>query len=87
MKSIKNKINFDVHSKTAWLSLISLIIAFAFQLLGAFGVKLDAEWQNQIITIVSAVLTFLASIGILTDTNKPEPTVNKEETEKEITTK
>ena len=62
------KINWKVRFKNpTWLSMfISLIIGFVFNLLKMFGV-VPKITENQIMAVVSQVLTFLGLIGVLVD--------------------
>ena len=61
-------INWKVRFKNpTWLTMfISLIVGFAFNMLRLFDV-VPKITQNQIMEIVSQVLTFLGLIGVLVD--------------------
>lgn len=62
------KINWKVRFKNVtWLTMfISLIIGFIFNILKMFDV-IPSITQNQIMEVVSQVLTFLGLIGVLVD--------------------
>ena len=62
------KINWKVRFKNpTWLTMfISLIVGFAFNMLKMFDV-VPKVTQNQIMEVVSQVLTFLGLIGVLVD--------------------
>lgn len=62
------KINWKVRFKNpTWLTMfISLIVGFAFNMLKMFDV-VPKITQNQIMEVVSQVLTFLGLIGVLVD--------------------
>lgn len=62
------KINWKVRFKNpTWLTMfISLIVGFAFNLLKMFDI-IPKITENQIMEIVSQVLTFLGLIGVLVD--------------------
>lgn len=62
------KINWKVRFKNVtWLTmLISLIVGFVFNMLKLFGI-VPAITENQIMNVVSQVLTFLGLIGVLVD--------------------
>ena len=64
----KTKINWKVRFKNKiWLTtFISLIIGFAFNMLKLFDV-VPSFTENQIMNIVSQVLTFLGLFGIIVD--------------------
>lgn len=64
------KINWKVRSKNKyfWLALIPALILLVQQVLGVFGVSLDAsELQEQLIAIVGTVFTLLALVGVVND--------------------
>lgn len=62
------KINWKVRFKNpTWLTMfISLIVGFTFNILKMFDI-IPKITQNQIMEIVSQVLTFLGLIGVLVD--------------------
>ena len=62
------KINWKVRFKNpTWLTMfISLIIGFVFNILKMFDV-VPKITENQIMAVVSQVLTFLGLIGVLVD--------------------
>ena len=62
------KINWKVRFKNpTWLTMfISLIVGFTFNLLKMFDI-VPKFTQNQVMEIVSQVLTFLGLIGVLVD--------------------
>ena len=62
------KINWKVRFKNpTWLTMfISLIVGFVYNILKMFDV-VPAITQNQIMDVVSHVLTFLGVIGVLVD--------------------
>lgn len=62
------KINWKVRFKNpTWLTMfISLIVGFTFNILKMFDV-VPSVTQNQIMEVVSQVLTFLGLIGVLVD--------------------
>lgn len=62
------KLNWKVRFKNpTWLTMfISLIVGFAFNMLKMFGV-VPSITENQIMEVVSQVLTFLGLIGVLVD--------------------
>lgn len=62
------KINWKVRFKNpTWLTMfISLIVGFAFNLLKMFEI-VPKFTENQVMEIVSQVLTFLGLIGVLVD--------------------
>lgn len=62
------KINWKVRFKNVtWLTMfISLIVGFVFNMLKMFDV-VPAITENEIMTIISQVLTFLGLIGVLVD--------------------
>ncbi len=64
----KTKINWKVRFKNKiWLTtFISLIIGFAFNMLKLFDV-VPSFTENQIMNIVSQVLTFLGLFGVIVD--------------------
>ncbi|MFD0897305.1 phage holin [Loigolactobacillus binensis] len=65
------KINFDVKSIKAWTTLSSAVIAFIISLLAAFGVIVKQTDATALYSGITAVLSILAGMGILTDTNNP----------------
>ena len=62
------KINWKVRFKNpVWLTtFFSLIVGFAFNILKLFDV-VPSVTQNQVMEIISQVLTFLGLFGIITD--------------------
>ena len=62
------KINWKVRFKNVtWLTMfISLIVGFVFNILKMFDI-FPAITENQIMEVVSHVLTFLGLIGVLVD--------------------
>ena len=62
------KINWKVRFKNVtWLTMfISLIVGFVFNMLKLFGI-VPTITENQIMNVVSQVLTFLGLIGVLVD--------------------
>lgn len=62
------KINWKVRFKNVtWLTMfISLIVGFVFNVLKMFDI-FPAVTENQIMEVVSSVLTFLGLIGVLVD--------------------
>lgn len=62
------KLNWKVRFKNpTWLTMfISLIVGFAFNILKMFDV-VPSVTENQIMEVVSQVLTFLGLIGVLVD--------------------
>lgn len=62
------KINWKVRFKNpTWLTMfISLIVGFVFNILKMFEIAPKVT-QNQVMEIVSQVLTFLGLIGVLVD--------------------
>lgn len=66
------KINFDVKSIKAWTTLSSAVIAFIISLLAAFGVIVKQTDATALYSSITAVLSVLAGMGILTDTNKTD---------------
>lgn len=62
------KINWKVRFKNpTWLTMfISLIVGFVFNILKLFDI-FPAITENQIMEIVSQVLTFLGLVGVLVD--------------------
>ena len=62
------KINWKVRFKNVtWLTMFfSLIIGFVFNILKMFDI-VPAITENQIMNVVSQVLTFLGLIGVLVD--------------------
>lgn len=64
------KINWKVRLKNKyfWLALIPALILLVQQVLGVFGVSLDAsELQEQLLAIVGTVFTLLALVGVVND--------------------
>ena len=62
------KINWKVRFKNVtWLTMfIGLIVGFVFNMLKLFGI-VPSVTENQIMNVVSQVLTFLRLIGVLVD--------------------
>ena len=62
------KINWKVRFKNKiWLgSFLSLIISFAYSMLGLFDIFPDVT-RNNVIEILNQILTFLGLIGVLVD--------------------
>lgn len=62
------KINWKVRFKNpTWLTMfISLIVGFAFNILKMLDIATPVT-QNQVMEVVSQVLTFLGLIGVLVD--------------------
>lgn len=62
------KINWKVRFKNVtWLTMfISLIVGFAFNMLKMFDI-VPIITENQVMSVVSQVLTFLGLIGVLVD--------------------
>ena len=62
------KINWKVRFKNVtWLSMfISLIVGFVFNMLKMFDI-VPSITENQIMAVISQVLTFLGLIGVLVD--------------------
>ena len=62
------KINWKVRFKNKiWLgSFLSLIVSFAYSMLGLFDICPDVT-RNNVIEILNQILTFLGLIGVLVD--------------------
>ena len=62
------KINWKVRFKNKiWLgSFLSLIVSFAYSMLGLFDIFPDVT-RNNVIEILNQILTFLGLIGVLVD--------------------
>jgi len=62
------KINWKVRFKNpTWLSMfLSLIVGFVFNILGMLDIA-PGVTKNQVMEIISQVLTFLGLIGVLVD--------------------
>ena len=62
------KINWKVRFKNKiWLgSFLSLIISFAYSMLGLFDIFPDVT-RNNVIEILNQILTFLGLIGVIVD--------------------
>ena len=62
------KINWKVRFKNVtWLTMfISLIVGFVFNMLKMFGVSPQIT-ENQVMSVISQVLTFLGLVGVLVD--------------------
>ena len=62
------KINWKVRFKNkVWLgSFLSLIVSFAYSMLGLFDIFPDVT-RNNVIEILNQILTFLGLIGVLVD--------------------
>ena len=62
------KINWRVRFKNKiWLgSFLSLIVSFAYSMLGLFDIFPDVT-RNNVIEILNQILTFLGLIGVLVD--------------------
>ena len=62
------KINWKVRFKNKiWLgSFLSLIVSFAYSMLGLFEV-FPAVTRNNVLEIINQILTFLGLIGVLVD--------------------
>lgn len=64
------KINWKVRLKNKyfWLALIPVLILLVQQVLGIFGVSLDASaLQEQLLAFVGTVFTLLALVGVVND--------------------
>lgn len=68
MEENKMKINWKLRfmNKASLLSLLSIIVAFAYQIASFFDVVPPVS-QEQIIQFITLGLTLLVSIGIITD--------------------
>ena len=55
-------------SKTFWVAIISAVAVFANQITGAFGLDYSAQIE-QGVNIVGSILTLLAGLGIIVDSN------------------
>lgn len=66
------KINWKVRFKNkAWLAaLIALVVNFVYNLLSAFDVVLPVE-QDNVMAVVTAVLTMLTGLGVIIDPTTP----------------
>lgn len=66
------KINWKVRFKNkAWLAaLIALVVTFVYNLLSAFDVVLPVE-QDNVMAVVTAVLTMLTGLGVIIDPTTP----------------
>lgn len=62
------KINWKVRFKNKiWLgSFLSLIVSFAYSMLGLFDIFPDVT-RNNVVEILNQILTFLGLIGVLVD--------------------
>lgn len=62
------KMNWKVRLRNPvfWTSFLAALVTFVYSVLGLFGV-VPGIAQEQILQIVSAVLSFLATIGVLID--------------------
>lgn len=65
------KINFNMKSAKAWAALGSAVIGAVVSVLAALGVVIKPTDATTLYSAVTAVLSLLATAGILTDTNKP----------------
>ena len=63
-----SKINWKVRFKNkVWLgSFLSLIVSFAYSMLGLFDIFPDVT-RNNVIEILNQILTFLGLVGVLVD--------------------
>ncbi|GEO59667.1 phage holin [Companilactobacillus bobalius] len=66
---MKNKLTLDTHSKTWWVSLISLILVFGQQVGHLLGWEITSDQINQIMAIVNTVLLIAGSLGLVYDTS------------------
>lgn len=66
------KINWKVRFKNkTWLAaLIALVVTFVYNLLSAFDVVLPVE-QDNVMAVVTAVLTMLTGLGVIVDPTTP----------------
>lgn len=66
------KINWKVRFKNkTWLAaLIALVVTFVYNLLNAFDVVLPVE-QDNVMAVVTAVLTMLTGLGVIIDPTTP----------------
>lgn len=66
------KINWKVRFKNKpWLAaLIALVVTFIYNLLSAFDVVLPVE-QDNVMAVVTAVLTMLTGLGVIIDPTTP----------------
>lgn len=67
---MKKKFTLDIHSKTWWVSLISLILVFGQQIGHLLGWEITSDQINQIMGIVNTVLLIAGSLGLIYDTSK-----------------
>ena len=73
---MKNKLTLDIHSKTWWVSLISLLLVFGQQVCHLLGWEITSDEINQIMAIVNTVLLIGGSLGLITDTSKSDDSDN-----------
>lgn len=66
---MKNKLTLDTHSKTWWVSLISLILVFGQQVGHLLGWEITSDQINQIMAIINTVLLIAGSLGLVYDTS------------------
>lgn len=60
------KINFNKHSAGAWLTLSGAVIAPVTGVLSALGVQVDNQTLTSISGVISAIVSLLTALGILT---------------------
>lgn len=66
------KINWKVRAKssTFWMGVVAAGLMFLYELAGLFGLALPFA-QEELMRVVQMLLTFLATIGIITDPTTP----------------
>lgn len=65
------KINFNVKSAKAWAALLAAIVGAVVSILAALGVVVKQTDTTTLYSTITAILSVLSGLGILTDTNKP----------------
>lgn len=61
-------INFKVRARNTlfWMTILPALVAFIYSLLGAFGI-VPAVSENDVINIITSIITALATLGVLID--------------------
>lgn len=79
MKTVKDKLALDVHSKVWWTSITALLIVLAQQVAHMAGWEISSEALNGLTGIVNTILTIGGLLGVITDTS---PKISKTEEDK-----
>lgn len=62
---MKNKLNFNIHSYTAWLTLAGALLSTVLAIAKVCGYEITPEQTKDVTMIVTAVLNVFVALGII----------------------